>query len=78
MYMYIYIHIHIHIYIYTPVELGLTLLLQRDRSPSSEAGGGALNENVSNVIMLVSSLALAVGERLSVRCEVSVGSCSRT
>ena len=33
---------------------------------------------VSNVIMLVSSFALAVGERLYVRGEVSVGFCSRT
>jgi len=32
----------------------------------------------TNVIMLVSSLALAVAERLSVRGEVSVGVCSRT
>jgi len=37
-----------------------------------------LNYNVNNVVMLVSSLALAVGERLSVRGEVSVGLCSRT
>jgi len=36
------------------------------------------NYNVSNIVMLVSSLTLAVGERLSVRGEVSVGFCSRT
>ena len=46
--------------------------------PVEEGRYRALNYNVSNDIMLVSSLALAVGESLSARGELSVGLCSRT
>ena len=48
--------------------------------PVEEGRYRALNYNISNVIMLVSSLALAVGvgESLSARGELSVGFCSRT
>jgi len=46
--------------------------------PVEEGRYRALNYNFSNVIMLVSSLALAVGESLSARGELSVNLCSRT
>jgi len=62
---------------------GVSILVcvgEGERAPTIPVGGMIwlpFNYNVSNVIMLVSSLALAVGERLSVRGEVSVGFCSR-